>query len=147
MSCALHHYTNKSIDEFDIPGSCCIRPQLPTESRLDKVIGGRNRSFLKDVDGYYEKEVLPPSESPGKWSQLTIGLDSGSVGRAAASYSKHKLELFVFMVYDIIHRMIRDTKLAMEANPAVERAVLHYTFVTSLNFRPFNSGVWYEDKK
>ena len=61
MSCALHHYTNKSIDEFDIPGSCCIRPQLPTESRLDKVIGGRNRSFLKDIDGYYEKEVLPPS--------------------------------------------------------------------------------------
>ena len=43
--------------------------------------------------------------------------------------------------------MIRDLKLAMESCKAVHRAVLHYTFIVSLNYRPFNSGVWHEDKK
>ena len=43
--------------------------------------------------------------------------------------------------------MIRDTKLSMEHCPAVHRAVLHYTFLGSLNHRPFGSGVWHLEKK
>ena len=35
---------------------------------------------LKHTDGS-EKEVLPWIEDPGKWNQLTIGIDSGAVGR------------------------------------------------------------------
>ena len=35
----------------------------------------------------------------------------------------------------------------MEHCEEVHRAVLHYTFVMSLNYRPFNSGVWAVDKK
>ena len=146
MSCVLHNYTGKSLDAFDIPGTCTIRPQLPNEKRIHRTDEIRTRCFLRGDDGT-EKEILPVAESPGEWAQLTIGLDSGSVGRAAASYSKHKLGLFIFVVFDIIHRMIRDTKLAVESCPAVHRAVLHYTFLTSLNYRPFNSGVWHEDKK
>ena len=146
MSCVLHNYTGKSLDAFDIPGTCTIRPQLPNEKRIHRTDEIRTRCFLRGDDGT-EREILPVAESPGEWAQLTIGLDSGSVGRAAASYSKHKLGLFIFVVFDIIHRMIRDTKLAVESCPAVHRAVLHYTFLTSLNYRPFNSGVWHEDKK
>ena len=146
MSCALQHYTNMSLDSFVIPPTCTIRPQLDNETRVCKQEAGTNRYFLRD-DAGNEREVLPASEDPGAWAQLTIGLGSGSVGRVAAAFSKNKLFINMFIIYDIIHRMVRDTKLAMEACPGVHRAVLHYSFVMSLNYRPFNSGVWHEEKK
>ena len=68
-------------------------------------------------------------------------MDSGPVGRGGAAFAKNKLGLFVFVVYDIIHRLIRDIKLAMEEVSGVHRAVLFYTFIMSLNYKPFNFGV------
>ena len=57
---------------------------------------------------------MPMSENPSDWKQLTACMDSGAVGRSAASFAKHHLGLFIFVVFDIIHRMVRDLKLAME---------------------------------
>lgn len=34
---------------------------------------------------------MPIDEDPGDWPQLSIALDSGAVGRAAASFAKNKL--------------------------------------------------------
>jgi hypothetical protein len=109
MSCILKHYSGLSLDDFDVPVTCAIRAQRPDELRIEKQDGLINRSFLRNDDGT-EVEVLPPSEDPGKWNQLTIALDSGSTGRAGAAFAKHKLQLFIYGMYDIIHRMIRDTK-------------------------------------
>ena len=108
--------------------------------------GTHVRYRLKDADGS-EKEVLPWTEDPGKWNQLTIGMDPGSVGRGGAGFARNKLVIFVYVVYDIIHKLIRDLKLAMETCPDVHKAVLCYTFIMSLNYRPFNSGVWFDEKK
>ena len=90
---------------------------------------------------------MPWIEDPGKWNQLTIGMDSGAVGRGGSGYAKNKLGLFVFVVYDVIHLLIRDLKLAMEGCPNVHKAILCYSFIMSLNYKPFNSGVWHEEKK
>ena len=108
LSCVLYNYTGKSLDAFDTPGACTIRPQRPNETRIHRTDEVRARCFLKDDVGT-EREILPVTESPGEWAQLTIGLDSGSVGRAAASYSKHKLGLFIFC--RIRHHPPHDSRL------------------------------------
>ena len=41
-------------------------------------------------------------------------MDSGSVGRAAANFAKNKMPANEFIVYDKIHRLNRDIKLAMK---------------------------------
>ena len=104
------------------------------------------RYKLKDADGN-EKEVLPLTEDPGKWNQITIAMDSGPVGRGGAAFAKNKLGLFVFVVYDIIHRLVRDIKLGMDAVPVVHKAVLFYTFIMSLNYKPFNNWGLVRGKK
>jgi hypothetical protein len=57
--------------------------------------------------------------------------------------------LNIFVVWDKIHRLIRDIKLASEhtAGSDLYRALLHTSFVFSLNQRPFGSGEWFEKKK
>ena len=142
----LSHYTDLSLDDFELPRTCATRRPTDNEQRIKRRDGPVDRAFLMSVDGG-EKEVLPIGETPGKWPQLTVSLDSGSTGRAGAGFAKHKLRLFLYVVYDLLHRLIRDAKLALDHCSSVHRAVLHYTFVSSLNFRPFGSGVWHEEKK
>ncbi len=78
--------------------------------------------------------------------QLTLALDSGSIGRAGANFAKQMMGCNVFATYDKFHRMVRDIKLASEhsCNSDLYRALLHLTFVWSLNQRPFGSGAWFE---
>lgn len=57
---------------------------------------------------------IPDDVDLSSLPQLTVILDSGSTGRAAASFAKHQLHLNVFVVWDKIHRLIRDIKLAAE---------------------------------
>ena len=76
-------------------------------------------------------------------------LDSGSIGRAGANFAKQVVCLNMFVGYDKFHRMVRDIKLAADhaCNSDLYRALLHLTFVWSLNQRPFGSGAWFEAKK
>ena len=146
MSFVLQQYTGVSYEDCRLPSDCVIRPQLPGEQRVKVVDGAYDRFFLRGEDGV-EKEVLPLIEDPGTWKQVTVSLDSGAVGRAGAAFVKHRLNLFIYVMYDLVHRLIRDTKLAMEGVKPIHRAVLFYTFIASLNCRPFGSGTWHEEKK
>ena len=105
-----------------------------------------DKYILRDDQGHVS-EVLPQDSDPSNWAQLSLGLDSGSIGRAAAAFSKHKLCLNIWIYWDILHRLIRDIKLALERCSSVHRAVLHSTFTMSLNDKPFGSGAWFEEKK
>ena len=93
--------------------------------------------------------VLPPEQDPGAWPQLTLVIDSGSIGRAAANFAKNAMGANIFVVHDKFHRLVRDIKLAAEraCKGVLYRAMLQMTFVWSLNQRPFGSGVWYETKR
>ena len=146
MSFIIKQYTGKALDDFDIPSTCQMRPQRAGEVRIKRSEGNIDRFVLRNEAGI-ELDILPLSEDPGQWNQLTVGLDSGSVGRAGAAFARHRLSMFIHVVYDIIHRIIRDTKPAMEQAKWVHRAVLRYTFLSSLNHRPFGSGAWHHDKK
>ena len=65
------------------------------------------------------------------------------------NFVKNKQNLNVFSVWGMIHRLIRDIKLAAEkaCDGDLYRALLHFSFVASLNAKPFGSGAAYEKKK
>ena len=49
----------------------------------------------------------------------------------------------IWIYFDIVHRLVRDVKLAVEACDSIHRALLHFSYICSLNGKPFGSGVWY----
>ena len=115
MSFICEQLTTCSLDDFRMPATCAIRQPKPNEQRIAKPSAdGRSTTYVLRGDDGGETIVLPMSENPGDWKQLTACMDSGAVGRSAASFAKHHVGLFMFVVFDIIHRMIRDLKLAME---------------------------------
>ena len=152
ISSLLHHATNKSVDDFDTPVDCILRPVGEREVRVvDRSDPMIDRAFVVDTSATPNiwRRVLPDHQSPGAWPQLTICIDSGAVGRAGAAFAKNHLQLNVFVIYDYIHRLIRDVRLATEHSKGgdVQRALLHMSFVWSLHAKPFGSGVWFEVKK
>jgi hypothetical protein len=115
MSFICEQITKCSLDDFRMPATCAIRQPKPNEQRIAKPSAdGRSTTYVLRGDDGVETIVLPMSENPSDWKQLTACMDSGVVGRSAASFAKHHLGLFIFVVFDIIHRMVRDLKLAME---------------------------------
>ena len=144
------HFSGKGIDALSIPEAATIRAVSVDEVRVvDESDPAMNRAFLMDSNTGVFRPVLPDDEDPGKWEQATFGLDSGAVGRAGAFFAKHKLKLFMHVVWDKIHRLIRDIKLACEhaANGDLLRALLRMCYVWSLNSKPFGSKAWFEQKK
>lgn len=49
------------------------------------------------------RRTLPSDEDPGRWRQLTVQLDSGSIGRAGGGFATNGRNDFVHMVYDKVH--------------------------------------------
>ena len=144
LSHALFQICGRSIDQFGIPECVQWKP----------VREGQRREWHRGVHSIVDlargstDPVLPASVDLGCLPQLTVAMDSGSVGRAAANFAKNKMHANVFIVYDKIHRLIRDIKLAMEHTGGKEiyKATLHANFVFSLNQKPFGSGEWFHKK-
>ena len=139
--------TGMQLDSFAIPK--CIRWE-PTEVGFLRVVDASGRQCVASAtDKQNRSLVVPPGVDLGDLVQLTVCLDSGSVGRAGMSFAKNKLNLNVFATWDKYHRLIRDTKLSAEKSCGGQlyRALLHITFIFSLNQRPFGSGEWYGKKK
>ena len=139
-----------SMADFELPSDVHVQRVKPSQQRLtDQRDPQVNRIYLRDkVDGT-TVEVLPAHHNPGQWYQLTVSLDSGAVGRSGGSFVKNSLGYNVFLIYDIIHRLIRDIRLSLDHGVDGEllRAVLHMTYVQSINQKPFGTGVFSEKKK
>ena len=151
ISNMLLQHTRKSIDDFRMPSDTLVGRLKPGYTRLvvtsDPSI---NREWIvNDSDTSGELLAVPDACDPGELNQLTVQLDSGSIGRAGAAYCTNQLGYNVFVVWDKYHRNIRDLKLATEqsANGDINRALLHMIFVLSLKSKPYGSGTWYELKR
>ena len=144
LSHALFQICGRSIDQFGIPE--CVQWKPVREGQRREVHRGVHS--IVDLARGSTDPVLPASVDLGCLPQLTVAMDSGSVGRAAANFAKNKMHANVFIVYDKIHRLIRDIKLAMEHTGGKEiyKATLHANFVFSLNQKPFGSGEWFHKK-
>jgi hypothetical protein len=144
LSHALFQICGRSIDQFGIPE--CVQWKPVREGQRREVHRGVHS--IVDLARGSTDPVLPASVDLGCLPQLTVAMDSGAVGRAAANFAKNKMHANVFIVYDKIHRLIRDIKLAMEHTGGKEiyKATLHANFVFSLNQKPFGSGEWFHKK-
>jgi hypothetical protein len=141
-----------TLDSFEIPAGIQWQRVSGDNQRAVRSDEHVNTAFIFDRHTRSKVPVFPPSLTSDDLKdmlQLTVAMDSGSVGRAAAMFAVHKLGLNIYVVYDKIHRLIRDVKLAAEkaAGGTLYRALLHICFVFSLNQRPFGSGEWFHKKR
>ena len=105
----------------------------------------KTTSMIRKVDG---SPVLPTNLS---WQMqqptLTLSIDQGGVGMAAAAFllKDHMLHTRC----DKIHRVVRDYKLAIghAADGLFLKAQLHSGYIFSINYKPFNKGNFFEQKK
>lgn len=115
LSHALVLITSRSLDDFRLPADLLLEPVAGDLKRMvNDTNPDINVAYILDEATNVRRPVLPPTLDVRKLCQLTVAIDSGSVGRAAASFAKHKLRYNVFVVYDKIHRLVRDVKLAAE---------------------------------
>jgi len=153
LSHALFQATGSvSLDSFAIPADIIWQRVSGDDQRSTRIEDNNAVAYVFNRATKQRRHVFPPamtSEELEMLHQLTVAMDSGSTGRAGGMFAVHKLEMNVFVVYDKIHRLIRDVKLAAEkaAGGALYRALLHVCFVFSLNQRPFGSGEWFHKKQ
>lgn len=74
---------------------------------------------------------------------LKILMDQGKVGVAASAFCQ-SLGLVIKWDFDKIHRLIRDCK---SMSYRLEQCVLQCTFMWSVNYRPFSSGLHFDEKR
>jgi len=149
LSNAILKVTGRSLDQFAIPSAVLWKPVERGQIRFSQTVGHNVVPSVLDEAAREAKNAVPRGILLGDLAQLTACLDSGSVGRAGMSFAKNKLGLNVFVKWDKFHRLVRDLKLASEkaCGGQMYRALLHMTFVMSLNSRPFGSGEWYFKKQ
>lgn len=145
LSHSMYLLTGHKLDDFTINPGISWKPSLRNEYRSVK--DGKH-VFCDRATKLVIRDVVPPGIDVGDGLQVTAGMDSGSIGRAAANFAVNKVNLNLFVIYDKIHRLIRDIKLSSEKTSSKElyKATLHTSFVFSLNQRPFGTGEWYEKK-
>ena len=83
---------------------------------------------------------------------LTLLQDQGPVGTAMASYLKwdDRQVMMMHCHWDKFHRIINDMKLASEhasGNGELLQAQLASSYVFSVNYKPYSSGSFFEEKK
>ena len=135
------------MDAFDVPHACCLRPVEPNERRIvdDTSNPEVSMAYIGDKERRTFMPELPIDQHPGSWPQLVLMLDSGAIRRAGASFARNDFNLNIHVVWDVIHRLARDVRLATEhaCSGDIHRALLHMCYVWSLTNKPFNSGAWF----
>lgn len=74
---------------------------------------------------------------------LKVLMDQGKVGVAASAFCQSQ-GLLIKWDFDKIHRLIRDIK---SMSFRLEQCVLATTFMWSVNFKPFKSGLFFDEKR
>ena len=110
-------------------------------------------SFLRTMseDGEEITKVLPVLPESDQWwlkiPILVLGLDQGSIGLAGMAYAM--CDNMVHVKCDKIHRAIRDFKNSMSRclKGLFLSAQLHSSYIFALNYKPFGSGGFHQQKK
>ena len=109
-------------------------------------------SFLRTMSEDGEiTNVLPVLPESDQWwlniPILVLGLDQGSIGLAGMAYAMR--DNMVHVKCDKIHRAIRDFKNSMSRclKGLFLSAQLHSSYIFALNYKPFGSGGFHQQKK
>ncbi len=94
------------------------------------------------------KAILPQKEN--WWRSvpiLVLSLDQGPIGTAGMAFALQGHRIHVR--FDKIHRCIRDYKLALgrALGGVFLKTQLHSSYIFGLNYKPFNTGLFFEQKK
>lgn len=123
---------------------------------LCRLNAGGHRSFDSEgnVSICLSRHDEPKQFSLGSYCDmpiLTVMQDQGPCGMAAASFLKSERMnvMMVHMSWDKIHRLINDMKHAGEHTSSSEllQSQAASTYVFSVNYKPFSSGSFFEEKK
>ena len=104
-------------------------------------------AYIQKQDGSTEP-VLPTDRGwHNMQPMLTLSIDQGGVGMAALAFLLPTHMLHVRC--DKIHRVVRDYKLAIghAADGLFLKTQLHSGYIFSINYKPFNKGNFFEQKK
>ncbi len=135
-----------SLPDFRLEAGC-LRPVAQGEERMVLDVPGRPHVnvVLKQADGR-TIDVLPAQKTEPPL--LTVGLDQGSVGAAGMAFAQH-MDTLLFVHWDKLHRLIRDVKLSLKhaAGGVFLKAQVFTSFIWGLNYKPYGSGAWWEEKR
>ena len=133
------------LSSFKPPHGTCLGPLSPGDSFQQVTSGTGNRLQVKKKDGSLETQDTAWFDDGTP--VLTLVMDQGPTGMAATAYL-HSLGVLVHCSFDKVHRCVRDLKLASKhASGNFNETTLMTSFVWSLNYKPFKSGAWFEEKK
>ena len=129
-----------TIQTFKMPENFHVRPVKANEGR--KTVRGPHQdvSYIVDKETGVRTPILPAV--PITLPLLTLGLDQGSIGCGGAAFLMFWLSYMVHVIFDKIHRLIRDIKGAENGccRKIFTKAKLWSAYLYSLNKRPFGSG-------
>ena len=136
-----------TLSSFHLPAGVVSRPALDNEVRVVRELPDRNQALLVDTGKRVVLEVLPAKVE--RLPLLVLGLDQGSIGMAGLAFAEDVMELLVHTKWDRYHRVVRDLRQAfLSASKGVFlKAQLYSSYVWSVNFRPFASGMFGEQKR
>lgn len=144
LSAQIHHISKGSMnltsfepnEELALP----LRPLCPGERRYwdgDK--------FVLVLNGEPEPIAIDISEAiVNSQPVLKILMDQGKVGCSAAAFLSSQ-ELLISFQFDKVHRLVRDAKGGMSWQQ--QQMMLGTTFFFSVNYKPFGSGAFFEEKR
>lgn len=121
-----------------------LEPLKPGDSRqvIDNGVYQIHKVDRTDIDIV---NVLMESENV---SMLCTLMDQSATNMAGMAYLSSRLSL-THGSWDKIHRLVRDLKLSQEhsKNKTLVKAQLASSYLWSMNYRPFGTGHWYQEKR
>ena len=131
------------LSSFKPPRGICLKPLSPGDS-FEHITSSTGNHLQVKRGGALETQDTACFDDGTP--VLTLVMDQGS-GMAAMAYLQ-SLDVLVHCSFDKVHRCIRDLKLASQhASGNFGQTTLMTSFVWSLNYKPFKSGAWFEEKK
>ena len=132
------------LSSFKAPHGICLKPLSPGDS-FEHITSSTGNHLQVKRGGALETQDTACFDDGTP--VLTLVMDQGSTGMAAMAYLQ-SLDVLVHCSFDKVHRCIRDLKLASQhASGNFGQTTLMTSFVWSLNYKPFKSGAWFEEKK
>ncbi|CAK9104217.1 Uncharacterized protein SCF082_LOCUS48645 [Durusdinium trenchii] len=139
-----------NLDHFSLPAGVVLKAVPHGSARFtERHDSGRVRAGFAAANG--EREMLLP-EARSWWLDvplLVLQLDQGPTCCGGAAFAIGKMDKLIIAKWDVIHRAIRDVKLALLHGAGGEffQAQFHSQYLFSMAYKPFGNSGFFEDKK
>lgn len=146
----VHSLTDKHIQEFSLPDDWVVRPIGPSEFRIVRRSDNVAIIHTVDADGVItdRRPEIPTDPAHCGIPLLVLVIDQGGVGTAFLFFMIW-MGLMVDIRFDAFHRGVNDVKLAtLHCRKSIFRRVQMFTsFIFALNYGPWGSSAFYDEKK